>query len=888
MADASTLAAIAALAVAGLAFLVTFAQALQQYLVSGQLIRICDSVVYGKLPGQGHRIWQFSQFRFRVVYSIPQISLSPNIWIGISSKARAVDITSPSLPSLKLSESETNGPSIAGEASWVSFTRTIQHACGHSLRYKMVQGDADRCPSDLPVVPMQLSMRDVVVVAIMAGMDCTDVSFQSQSLSMQGDAGTITSSRHPVLGALIHFAPKDAFEIHGLSVNNGTVNADWVARMVDIVTAAGCRFNSHDRMHFEEDESSWTNSTGYEGPVRGQRPPALPLSSTLRQRRRTYSSHNEPDPDQISSSSYRGEQRPSVTTASKPMTSAALRRPQDGEWSFGCADSGKATKSTGATRSPKLPQATQRYSRIRMTLRNSLRRAKQAASSNNSASLLPVSVSKEQDPPSSMQQTVSGTCPDGHGGDQAVAYTVAGAQAGTPIQAQQRQGSLAEYGVASHHGEPGIRKEPQQTNQLLLLDGEALGRSAEATQQKSDQYSDDQSNTLNSARNDYVTNRWEEIIQQRRKDRSRGRSQSAHVVPSKSSEARRRSTMTTRPSQQVGRHQLRLRETNRSTSAASDDAAESDSDSTEQPRLRTVKRHQSVDHIETHDSSDTDTSPRRGRRRNSSLVRERTVAQAVSYGNQPIPSGDLSSNSVEQYRSAALADPDSIISQRSDQKTIPIPQEDADSLGDHSSSAIAASLQPTKSGSSVDNKPRRRVRVLSPTPSAYVDSGAPSPSSPRRERQGAVGILRRPTEHFPEHPQPLREGVAPLRLGKRGIPPNARWTKIDRRLVNTEALDLGNERFEERQDYVIVLRVLTKEEVEQYALTTARLRGKTCIFSFSLCVIMGPLGNEKLPISFNKAISWTRVDLHSERIMGSAKSTEQKRNSHYVGALCRM
>ena len=65
--DASTIVAIAALAVAFVAFLVTFAQATQQYVVSGQLIRICDSVVYGKMPGQGHRVWEYSQFRFRIV-----------------------------------------------------------------------------------------------------------------------------------------------------------------------------------------------------------------------------------------------------------------------------------------------------------------------------------------------------------------------------------------------------------------------------------------------------------------------------------------------------------------------------------------------------------------------------------------------------------------------------------------------------------------------------------------------------------------------------------------------------------------------------------------------------------------------------------------------------
>jgi hypothetical protein len=66
-----------------------------------------------------------------------------------------------------------------------------------------------------------------------------------------------------------------------------------------------------------------------------------------------------------------------------------------------------------------------------------------------------------------------------------------------------------------------------------------------------------------------------------------------------------------------------------------------------------------------------------------------------------------------------------------------------------------------------------------------------------------------------------------LQAHKKGIPPGARWTKIDRRLVNPEALEKSNERFEERQDFVIVLRVLTKEEIQKLADRTRDIRGKS-------------------------------------------------------------
>ncbi|KAF2200764.1 hypothetical protein GQ43DRAFT_449284 [Delitschia confertaspora ATCC 74209] len=88
------------------------------------------------------------------------------------------------------------------------------------------------------------------------------------------------------------------------------------------------------------------------------------------------------------------------------------------------------------------------------------------------------------------------------------------------------------------------------------------------------------------------------------------------------------------------------------------------------------------------------------------------------------------------------------------------------------------------------------------------------------------GILRKPTEKFPEHPEPIREGVAPHKSALKGkdIPPNARWTKIDRRLVNPEALEEAKERFEERLDCVIVLRVLTKAEIQKLADRTKEIR----------------------------------------------------------------
>ncbi|KAI9726899.1 MAG: hypothetical protein M1828_000247 [Chrysothrix sp. TS-e1954] len=96
---------------------------------------------------------------------------------------------------------------------------------------------------------------------------------------------------------------------------------------------------------------------------------------------------------------------------------------------------------------------------------------------------------------------------------------------------------------------------------------------------------------------------------------------------------------------------------------------------------------------------------------------------------------------------------------------------------------------------------------------------------PPKEKERPKSILRKPTQKFPEDPNPIREGVAPLKDAKnKNIPNGARWTKIDRRLVNPEALEEAQERFEERKDCVIVLRVLTKDDIQKFAEKTKEIR----------------------------------------------------------------
>jgi hypothetical protein len=108
-----------------------------------------------------------------------------------------------------------------------------------------------------------------------------------------------------------------------------------------------------------------------------------------------------------------------------------------------------------------------------------------------------------------------------------------------------------------------------------------------------------------------------------------------------------------------------------------------------------------------------------------------------------------------------------------------------------------------------------------------------SPPRDKSREKPLKGILKQPKPSFPEEPNPIREGVAPHKEDKKvkEAPPGAKWTKISRKVVNPEALTIGKERFEVRDDFVIVLRVLSKEEIQAYASATQVLRG-----NFPSCV----------------------------------------------------
>lgn len=130
-------------------------------------------------------------------------------------------------------------------------------------------------------------------------------------------------------------------------------------------------------------------------------------------------------------------------------------------------------------------------------------------------------------------------------------------------------------------------------------------------------------------------------------------------------------------------------------------------------------------------------------------------------------------------------------------------------------------------GGSFDSTSSRGRELVGPNDEKSVR--VVSPPREKDDKKPLKGILK-PSSKFPEPENFVREGVAPHKddKTKKDVPAGARWTKIARKLVNPEALTIGKERFEVRDDSVIVLRVLSREEIEAYTVATAQLRGMQC------------------------------------------------------------
>ncbi|SPO02378.1 uncharacterized protein DNG_05051 [Cephalotrichum gorgonifer] len=285
------------IAVVVAALVTVAAHALQQYSITNKLIRLCDSVVFGGLPGHGRRVWSMSQLRFRVVYQMPQVSLDPELWPLSAAKSLArIDAPLPQPAGAVKDGRDKSEYDGVGAASWASFCRVAYASCHKSIGYSFVPGDADRCPTDIPNVPMQIALRDVVAIGLMMGMECTAASFEHSYVTLRGAVGTITSSRHRVLGPMIHFTPRSS--AWPLSIgSDGAIPVDWLWRTMGNCTVAGRHYNWRRRRWVQRSRARFQ-----------------------------YPSYPYPDPLTPGTESYDGDDDAALAATVVP------RKPQDGQW----------------------------------------------------------------------------------------------------------------------------------------------------------------------------------------------------------------------------------------------------------------------------------------------------------------------------------------------------------------------------------------------------------------------------------------------------------------------------------------------------------------------------------------------------------------------------
>ncbi|KAL8856869.1 MAG: hypothetical protein Q9178_006586 [Gyalolechia marmorata] len=674
---------------------------------------------------------------------------------------------------------------------------------------------------------------------------------------MQGDAGTITSSRHPVLGALIHYAPKQAADSHGIRVLDGTIQGEWIARLLDIVTVAGHRYDSVDRKHYEEDEGSWMKASSDRSLILDRKPGTtsdIPPGSTLRRRRPMHG--NAAELDNVDPMTE--DHDPNVSTMPLQYSGQAdpliVHRPQDGKWQFAStvvkpvADDTSIPLPTPAVPIPRRGSSVP-FNDTLKKLRRQLLRARRPTP-RDTESILPVSeqirlrsqpdegppvpfeIKSDLQPPG-LQNSLD---PDKHTSDQGKRpqdYIL------TPQPERGEQlGGQENPPHPSSHRHPAKARTP-----LLLTNGITYAGHPNALPEGSVFPKWDRVVLQDHTRHEFVVDKWQETFQQRQKERSRGRSQNdrdrraASRLRSARAPARQRSlnkAQKVKLGESVRQRKLAIEESGRTSGSNS-----------------SPDKYSVVSGCEQSAQSHKSSSSEHGREQSSNRRYKRNKSYRGTDSLSISPTLELYDGPASTHNGIGKESRDSIFGGASPPRNrAPVergrrrnselytPAVDFDKeLPSHVNCSPSTHHGSPVNPVRVEDKPaytsmerdRKSVRVLDPPQYNNVPLvHNSSHSSLAREVPPHKPALRSPTERFPEDPDFVRPGVAPSEESRRskGIPPNARWTKIDRQLVNPEALERGRERFMERENYVVVLRVLIREEIEQYARETQRIRAE--------------------------------------------------------------
>ncbi|KAL8989554.1 MAG: hypothetical protein Q9169_008337, partial [Polycauliona sp. 2 TL-2023] len=592
---------------------------------------------------------------------------------------------------------------------------------------------------------------------------------------------------------------------------------NWVARMLDIVSVAGHRYDSIDRKHYEEDEGSWMKASNKGSSLREYPLVSSPVDlqeSTVRKRR----AHNS-----TTAKVNDGENKPPLSFEKEVSTMS--HRPQDGDWSFTSSRvvnqesedidikitprSASATQHGSSLRPNNAPNANQYHPlpvRRRPTSRDDdpilpIQEPISRLENDDIQSLQHVGYGipeKDNIPTSQEYSTVGGG--DKPSAQNAVTYSTpmtyelkSEALSSRPYvdlsqhrnhmtldTNRQRYRDQAGQGVTHNNDIPNIDVHSAQSRVPLLLTNEtpyAYRRNIRPESLTSPP--GDPKAIHDQARDEFVVDKWQQRFQERQKERSRGTSENNR---DRRRDSRRRPTRSSTRQESRG--------------------------SFHKPKSREPIRHYKPEAI----SRDPDLF---------GLTVARRHLQSHQYWG-PANALNLFTTDAKIHLEVMLKEgwvlrpgPEISTNATTFIEEIPFPQADAVHLDDQMSDVSV-------------ERGRKRVKVLNPSSEQdkpLVARRSPPPlSSPARKMQSAKSALRAPTERFPEDPDFVRPGVAPS--GVKDVPKDARWTKIRRELVSPEVLERGGERFEASEDFVIVLRVLSREEIEQYAIETQNVRSQ--------------------------------------------------------------
>ena len=194
-----------ALVVAAVALLIALTQLAQQLLATAYVMHKCDSTVTGTLTNGGTRQWHWRQFRFTakyqsVVFTLPSCVYRPmGIHSTICINHQTTGITWSRARETRLQQTST-------QASRVLLLRDLV-AVG-CLRPDYIctwEEVGDRIPDDLTVAPIKVDCMTILLCSIALGMQVFRYSPTAGEIVLGGRTGSISSSKHPVLGCLLHY-----------------------------------------------------------------------------------------------------------------------------------------------------------------------------------------------------------------------------------------------------------------------------------------------------------------------------------------------------------------------------------------------------------------------------------------------------------------------------------------------------------------------------------------------------------------------------------------------------------------------------------------------------------------------------------------------------------